>query len=201
MTKSRKEKRRILIIIGIILFVAITLHSYSPECQYLSLSSGSYSETDNLNNIVVREFGNNYSIADWNDLKSISNINAWLSCMGFEKGQTFMVTRNGNYNWSGKRQYYVTYSPTGKPYSNFKVHDQIGNELFLGSWYGLNQKILAKKKESKSCSNLTLSSGSYSETSDYELVFVKGGSFKMGNDKGDYNENPIHKVTLSDLYW
>ncbi len=34
-----------------------------------------------------------------------------------------------------------------------------------------------------------------------EMVFVEGGSFKMGNMASDYiNEKPLHKVTLDDFY-
>lgn len=33
-----------------------------------------------------------------------------------------------------------------------------------------------------------------------EMVFVKGGTFRMGSDKGLENEKPIHDVTLSDFY-
>jgi len=33
-----------------------------------------------------------------------------------------------------------------------------------------------------------------------ELVWVKGGSFKMGNKKGNWNERPAHTVILDDFY-
>ncbi len=33
-----------------------------------------------------------------------------------------------------------------------------------------------------------------------EMVFVKGGTFKMGSRSGDRDELPIHTVTLSDYY-
>lgn len=32
------------------------------------------------------------------------------------------------------------------------------------------------------------------------MVFVKGGTFKMGNKKGRRNERPVHEVTLSNFY-
>ena len=113
-------------------------------CDNLGLSSGQHSEKENLAEKIRIEFGNNYTVADWADLKSIQNIDLWISCMGLKKGQTFMVTKNGNFKTDGTRQYYVHYSPSGLPYSGFEVHDQISNKLFLGSWYGLNQNILFK---------------------------------------------------------
>ncbi len=33
-----------------------------------------------------------------------------------------------------------------------------------------------------------------------EMVFVKGGTFKMGSNSGDKDETPIHKVVLSSYY-
>lgn len=35
---------------------------------------------------------------------------------------------------------------------------------------------------------------------DSTLVFVKGGSFKMGNKSGEKDELPVHRVKLSDFY-
>jgi formylglycine-generating enzyme required for sulfatase activity len=35
---------------------------------------------------------------------------------------------------------------------------------------------------------------------DIEMVFVKGGTFLMGSDKGESNEKPAHSVTVSDFY-
>ncbi|HBE40416.1 MAG TPA: hypothetical protein DDW27_04300 [Bacteroidales bacterium] len=115
------------------------------ECEKLRISSGSYPETANLIEKIHSELGSNYSIGDWNDLKAISNIIVWISCMGLKEDQQFMITSNGNHFWSGSRHYFVHYSPDGKPFSSFLVHEQIGNILFLGSWYGLNLNILAKK--------------------------------------------------------
>ena len=33
-----------------------------------------------------------------------------------------------------------------------------------------------------------------------EMVFVKGGAFKMGNNNGESDEKPTHTVILSDYY-
>lgn len=34
----------------------------------------------------------------------------------------------------------------------------------------------------------------------YEMVFVKGGKFRMGNEYGDQKEKPVHPVTVRDFY-
>lgn len=43
--------------------------------------------------------------------------------------------------------------------------------------------------------------GLYSQNSKYpEMIFVEGGSFKMGSNNGYSDEKPIHNVTVSDYY-
>jgi uncharacterized protein (TIGR02145 family) len=37
-------------------------------------------------------------------------------------------------------------------------------------------------------------------TAGIEMVLVKGGTFTMGNNSGDSDEKPLHRVTLSDFY-
>lgn len=54
-----------------------------------------------------------------------------------------MLSRGGSRIHSGQRHYYVHYSSDGKPFPSFAVHDQVG-DFYLGSWYGMNKKILAK---------------------------------------------------------
>ncbi len=42
---------------------------------------------------------------------------------------------------------------------------------------------------------------SYLQAQNYPtMVFVKGGSFKMGSNSGERDERPVHRVTLSDYY-
>ncbi len=118
----------------------------SKACSNLLLTSNSYSETSSLSREVNRELGTGYDLADWNDLKSIRDIDAWIACMGLQNDQSFMVTMNGNYRFgNSNRQYFVRYAPGGVP-SSFAVHDRIADKLFLGSWHGLRQKVLVKKR-------------------------------------------------------
>jgi hypothetical protein len=119
----------------------------AQDCRNMMLTSGTYSETVNFQNIIRHDLGGNYTMADWNDLKRIPNIDAWISCMRLHREQSFMVTRNGNPIFSGKRQYNVQYFPNGRVPAGFMIHDKIDNKLFLGSWYGLNAPILAVKTE------------------------------------------------------
>lgn len=114
------------------------------SCNNMSITIGKYKETDDLNAKIKNDLGNSYSIADWNDLKNISDLDSWVNCMNLNHDDGFMLTRDGNYFHSGSRQYYVHYSTDGVPYSSFAVHDKVGN-FYLGSWYGLTMNVLAKK--------------------------------------------------------
>jgi hypothetical protein len=131
----------------LLLFVLGLTGLKAQDCRNMMLTSRMYSETVDIQNVIRHEFGDNYTIADWEDLKAIPNINAWISCMGLQKEQSFMVTRNGKFIYQGKRQYNVQYFPSGKVPANFLIHDKIGNKLFLGSWYGVKWNILAIRTE------------------------------------------------------
>ena len=72
------------------------------------------------------------------------DIDQGMNCMGLVKGESFMITRNGQYYFGGSRQYYIQSFPNGISLPGFLVHDQIGNKLFLGSYYGLDMNILGK---------------------------------------------------------
>jgi hypothetical protein len=134
-------------------------------CDNLTLTSDSYSDSEDLITAIHGELGSNYTIADWNDLKALSDIDAWISCMDLAENASFMVTRNGEYLYSGNRQYFVRHYPDGNVPGGWLVHDQIGNKLFLGSWYDINCKILAKQTcSSVECSTLKLTCDTYSDT-------------------------------------
>ncbi len=113
-------------------------------CSSYAITDNTYSESVNLLESVRVDLGEEYTIADWTDLKNIKNIDEWVSCMNLQHDQTFMVKMNGNRFFNSTRQYLVQYSTDGIPYAGFLVHDQIDNKLFLGSWYGINMHILAR---------------------------------------------------------
>lgn len=132
------------------LFLASILMGFyinAQECNNLTSTSGTYSENDALAQACQNEFGSNYTVADWTDLEAISNINAWISCMGLTDNQSFNLLRNGQQIYSGSRQYYMKYCSDGDPGSNFLIHDQIGSYIFLGSWSG-SRNVLAKNTSS-----------------------------------------------------
>lgn len=115
------------------------------DYRSMKLTYKSYSERQNLKEESRREFLGKSEMADWNDLKSIPNIDEWISRMRLERDQTFFVTRNGELTLGRDRQYFVLYSPSGRLPAGFVAHDQIRNRLFLGSWYGEKRQILVRE--------------------------------------------------------
>ena len=108
-----------------------------------------YSETEDLEQAVRNEFGNNYAIADWYDVKAVagsSNIEEWANTIGITgDNKSMMVTVNGAHFYNGNRHYFISRHDHVTP-SGFLVHDHIDNHFIdLGSWYGINIKILCKK--------------------------------------------------------
>ncbi len=47
---------------------------------------------------------------------------------------------------------------------------------------------------------ISVLTSSYAQVTEPQMIFVKGGAFKMGSKKGDYDEKPVHQVVLSNYY-
>jgi len=121
----------------------------SPEVDGFRFTGKKYSETDNLEQAVMDEFGNNYRIADFNDLITYAqnnDIEAWADKIGLkDEIKSLMVTYNGAHFWEGSRHYFLSRHDHNPP-GSYLVHADIDNHFIdLGSWYGLNMPILCKK--------------------------------------------------------
>jgi hypothetical protein len=113
-----------------------------------TLTAEKYSETDDLSLAVKNEFGQNAEVADWNDLKTNfgNNIVSFLEgiCIYESNPESAFVQWNGEYLYSSDRQYFLRRVDGDVP-TGFLVHDDIANNtVVLGSWFDLNNKILAK---------------------------------------------------------
>jgi hypothetical protein len=164
----------------------------SPVCNGMRITGGKYNYSENLNSNVRSEFGSGYTIADWNDLKRISNIGNWVSCMNLSDNQRFMVTKNGEYKYSANRQYYVKYAADGDPGGSFMVHAQIGGKLFLGSWDG-NYHILAKAVDNNGDSNGDDNSGGNNGGDDGSSS-VRCEGFGITDGEYHYSDNLTGKI-------
>lgn len=112
------------------------------------LTTHSYSEKENLEEAVRREYGNEYRIADWNDLKNIQgSINKLVDHLDLATTGNVFVTNNGNrFHRGGNRHFFITFHNHRKP-SNYLAHDNINNYyISLGSWHNVRNRILCVKR-------------------------------------------------------
>lgn len=117
----------------------------SPESLF-RVTAGKYSETADLGDVIKNEFGDNYRLADWNDILAYSDdIQSWAKSVGMEHGDSYLVSRNGERFWSGKRHYFITRHDHNCP-GNWLVHDHIDDHFIdLGSWYDMKKQVLCIK--------------------------------------------------------
>jgi len=112
------------------------------------ITSGKYNEREDLDQIIRIEFGDDYRLADWNDILTFSkNIEEWADSLGLVEGEeNSLMISNGGYRIWLRRQYYISRFNHKKP-SNFMAHNSIDDDLIcLGSWFGLNKHVLAVRK-------------------------------------------------------
>lgn len=115
------------------------------------ITRGKYRETDDLEKRVREEFGSEYRLADWNDLKKYGNhIPKLLQALGGESNLKggLLLTRNGKHFFgSSSRHFFLALHNHNKP-RNFLVHDHLDNYyLSLGSWHGLRMPLLAIRRK------------------------------------------------------
>ena len=109
-----------------------------------------HKDNSNWEEIIYKEFGDEYRVADWKDLEKFNDNGGDLidlfDGLGLNKyGSSAFVTRNGSHNYSSTRFYFVSRHEHNKP-RNYLAHDNINNYLIsLGSWY-TTKKILVIKK-------------------------------------------------------
>ena len=112
------------------------------------ITSGKYHEKEDLDQMIRKEFGDQYRLADWNEIKTFStNVEEWADSLGLVEGEenALLISNDGYRIWLG-RQYYISRFNHNKP-RNYLAHDTIDNDLVcLGSWFGLNKHVLVVRK-------------------------------------------------------
>ena len=113
------------------------------------ITKDKYSEDDDLEQIVKSEFGDDYRLADWDDILPLSDgIEAWADGIGMPEGEdnSLMISKGGNRFLRGNRQYYMSRFNHKKP-RHYLAHDNIHDSFIcLGSWVGLDMHVLAIRK-------------------------------------------------------
>ncbi len=114
--------------------------------QEFRATVGAYIEQDvDINEVVKYEFGPDFRLAEWNDIKHIKDIDRWIVSTKLIPGRKYFVQRNGRFIQSGNRVYFFLFLPNGRVPAGFLVQDKFAGKLFLGSWSGDYCHILASK--------------------------------------------------------
>lgn len=114
-------------------------------------TSKTHSETENLEQVVKNECGDNYRIADWQDVLAYkNNIKEFIGQIdmkvGEGEGKSLIVTNNRQHFWNGRRHFFISRFDHSLP-SHYKAHENIDNHyISLGSWYGLKMQVLCIEK-------------------------------------------------------
>jgi len=134
-------------------------HNYIRKREYIvtgrslyasdfKITSERYNEKKNLDQIIRKEFGEEYRLADWNDILTFSeNIEEWADSLGLAEGEenSFLISNDGYRIWLG-RQYFISRFNHNKP-EHYLAHNSIDDDFVcLGSWLGLNNHVLAVRK-------------------------------------------------------
>jgi len=121
----------------------------SLHASDFKITSGRYNEKEDLDQMIRKELGEDYRLADWNDILTFSkNIEEWADSIGLADGggkNALMISNDGYRIWNS-RQYSISRFNHNKP-RHVLAHDAMDdNFVCLGSWYGLNRHILAVRK-------------------------------------------------------
>jgi hypothetical protein len=108
-----------------------------------ALTRGVYNEKEALEGLR-NEFGQAAEMADWSEIKVLyqERINWFLSYLGVRENEDIWIRYNGQES-SNKRHYFLA-RIASVPRQGFLKHDQVGNEAWLGSWYGISLRVIAK---------------------------------------------------------
>lgn len=120
----------------------------SLHARDFKITSGKYNERENLDQMIRKEFGDEYRLADWNDIISFrTNIETWADSIGLASGEenSLLISNDGYRIWLS-RQYFISRFNHTKP-MGYLAHRSINNNFVcLGSWFGLNNRVLAVRK-------------------------------------------------------
>lgn len=106
------------------------------------VTDGWYSDSQAMMG-VLDEFGQYGEMADWNDIVSLygGDMTAFMDAAGIITDVDVWVQYGGN-RYDGSRHYFL--ARISVPRSDFYLYDSVGNEAWLGSWYGVQMPVLAK---------------------------------------------------------
>ena len=145
---------------------------------------------------VQAEFGPGATEADWNEIAArfTGQIAEFCDAIGLGHMGTFMVLVGGHRFWphEPRRRYFAQRHNGNRP-SYFLAHANIDNfTLTLGSWWGLNMRILAKRPPVPTVAThpateiRRTSAKAHGEITDVGIALCDERGFEWGTSSGSY---------------
>ena len=127
------------------------LQSRLLATQLFTLTQGKYGDKENVAEIIKKEVGDNYKLADWQDLLAHkAEIIEFIKEVGMLEGAEYSVkvSNKGECFLGGtRRHYFISRLNHNKP-GYYLAHDHIDNNLIaLGSWHDQKYPFLCIRKE------------------------------------------------------
>ncbi len=100
---------------------------------------------------ISTNYGTNYRMADWNDLKTLSSsqVQALMTSLGMVFDDANIVTRNNSHFYAGSNRHYYVSRHNGNCPSYFLDHDDLhSHAMSLGSWYDTYPVLVVKNAAS-----------------------------------------------------
>ena len=117
---------------------------YTPMSYGYKVTQSRYSEEDAMLG-VLNEFGQYAEMADWNDIKLAygDDFAAFLDDAGVNSHEDVWAQHGSERYYNQSRHYFLAYV-NGTAREEFLKHDQVGDIAWLGSWYDIELRVLAK---------------------------------------------------------
>lgn len=116
-----------------------------------NLSKSKVSYNTDYSSICAYEFGEEWSVADWENIKDLEKsgqLDSFVATVGFGSKKNAWVERNGDQSHSKGRDYFMSFHNHNKP-GHYLAHDNVDNFLFsLGSWDGKYYILCRKNNKS-----------------------------------------------------
>ncbi len=120
------------------------LSEETEESYQYVLTQGKYGESG-LDAAIKAEYGEDAQLADFLEIKALfgNDFPAFLDRIGMQVHEDVWVGYAGDEYFGDERHYFME-RMSGTSRDDFMIQDQVGDEAWLGSWYGMQLRALAK---------------------------------------------------------
>jgi hypothetical protein len=112
-----------------------------------ALSTGRFSERDDVERKLADEFGAEARLGDWNELIRVHrhDLPAWCEEVGFPTLDMNVLVQRGGERWAEAPRHYMMTRFAGTKPAYYEAHDEAGGmHVVLGSWHGLTARALVR---------------------------------------------------------